>query len=183
MENEIRRRYRALRAGAATGAPITVLHIGPEQTALASGLGAEAETVWLLEIGSRRTAADFFKHSPPTPAELEAAIMGVEDEVTRARTLAASSSTLLSNDAAIRQIAHLAGLADGPGLLLSLEVVERQFDLLASLSQGRPAASAGIPDEPAFAATLLILREFMHHLQFSALGLVVPAPAAQAPQS
>lgn len=48
-----------------------------------------------------------------------------------------------------------------------MEAVERLFDLLASLSLGRPASSAGIPDTPAFAARLLILREFMHHLGFA----------------
>jgi hypothetical protein len=47
--------------------------------------------------------------------------------------------------------------------------------LLASLVLGRPASSAGIPTNPAFAATLLILREFMHHLQFDSIRIDTPS--------
>jgi hypothetical protein len=34
---------------------------------------------------------------------------------------------------------------------------------------GRPPASEGLPAGGAFAATLLILRELMHHLKFAAI--------------
>jgi hypothetical protein len=59
-------------------------------------------------------------------------------------------------------------------MLFSIDAVERQFDLLTALTQGRPATSAGIPTDIGFAATLLILREFMHHLQFSAITITSP---------
>lgn len=167
METEIRLRYGAIKRGLPEGTPITVLHIGEQQTAVASGMGAEPDAVLLLSIGSNKTAAEFFQHTPPTPGELENAIMRVEDEVTRARAITAADSTLFSADAAIREIALVAGLADQP--VLALEAVERTFDQLAAVALGRPAGSAGIPASPAFAARLLILREFMHHLQFSAI--------------
>lgn len=169
MENEIRQQYGALRLGSPPGTAITVLHIGEEETAVATGVGAEPDAVLVLAIGSRKTAADFFRHTPPTPGELETAIMVVEDEVTRARSMAAGHPTLLTTDTALRELAQIAGIPDGPELILSLEAVEGLFDLLAALSQGRPASSAGIPADPAFAATLLILREFMHHLKFTAI--------------
>ena len=35
-------------------------------------------------------------------------------------------------------------------------------------------ADTGIPDDAAFAATLLILREFMHHLQFASIRISAP---------
>ena len=54
----------------------------------------------------------------------------------------------------------------------SVEAVERLFDLLAALVQGRPSSSAGIPTDNGLAATLLILREFMHHLQFATIRIV-----------
>lgn len=169
MEHEIRQQYGAQRLGSPPGTAITVLHIGEEETAVATGVGAGPDAVMVLAIGSRTTAADFFRHTPPTPGELEAAIMVVEDEVTRARPMAAGQPTLLTTDAAIREIAQIAGVPDGSELILSVEAVEGLFDLLAALSQGRPASSAGIPASPAFAATLLILREFMHHLKFMAI--------------
>jgi len=41
------------------------------------------------------------------------------------------------------------------------------FDRCSGAVLGRPAASEGLPAGGAFAATLLILRELMHHLKVS----------------
>lgn len=170
MENEIRRRYGVIRLGSSEDTPITVLHIGEDQTGVATGVGAKPDAVLVLSMGSRRTAADFFKHTPPTSDEIETAIMLVEDEVTRARSMTAGDPTLFTTDAAIHEMAVRAGVPGHPKLIFSLEAVERLFDLLATLSLGKPASSAGIPTDPAFAATLLILREFMHHLKFTSIS-------------
>jgi exopolyphosphatase/pppGpp-phosphohydrolase len=169
MEREIRLRYGAIQRGLPEGTAITVLHIGEEQTAVASGTGAEPDAVRLLSIGSETTAAEFFQHTPPTPGELENAIMQVEDEVTRARAITTADSALFSADPAIREIALVAGLVDQSKLVFALDAVERTFDQLAAVALGRPAGSAGIPASADFAARLLILREFMHHLQFAAV--------------
>ena len=59
----------------------------------------------------------------------------------------------------------------GERMALPIDAVEGQFDLLAAFIFGRPASSAGIPADSSFAATLLILREFMHHLQFPAITI------------
>ena len=144
----------------------TLLHIGADSTTVTAGKGPHVETILVLAIGTRRTATQLFQHNPPTPGELENAIMRVEDEVNRARTIAASHPTLWTADPAIPELARIAGVS---GSSLSLEAVEGLFDLLAALSLGRPASSAGIPSTPAFAARLLILREFMHHLGFAAI--------------
>ena len=174
MDHEIRRQYGVLRQAYPPGEPITVLHIGTDQTALATGTGEKADAVMLLAIGSRRTATDFFKHTPPVPHELETAIMVVEDEVTRARKMVAGHATLLTADPDIRDIARIARASSRQDdrLALPVEAVERVFDLLAAVSLGRPASSAGIPLHPEFAATLLILRELMHHLQFASVRVL-----------
>jgi exopolyphosphatase/pppGpp-phosphohydrolase len=180
MDHEIRRQYGVLRQAYPPGEPITVLHIGTDQTALATGTGEKADAVMLLAIGSRRTATDFFKHAPPLPNELETAIMVVEDEVTRARKMVAGHAMLLTADADIRDIARIARVSagDDDGMVvtnlpaLPIEAVERVFDLLVAVSLGRPASSAGIPLHPEFAATLLILRELMHHLQFASVRIL-----------
>ena len=95
--------------------------------------------------------------------------MAVEDEVTRARTLLARGSSLFTADAAVREIALLAGAPDRPEWVLTLDAMERTFDRLAAVTLGRPASREGLPSSAAFAATLLILREFMHHLQFESI--------------
>lgn len=171
METGIHQRYRSIRLGLPAGAPITVLHIGEQETAVATGAGAEPDKVLMLAIGSQRTAAEFFLHTPPTPGEIENAIVRVEDEVTRAREMIAGYPTLVTTDASIREIAHIAGGHAGSALQLPVDAVEQVFALLASHSLGRPASSAGIPGSPVFAAMLLILREFMHHLNFSSISV------------
>jgi exopolyphosphatase/pppGpp-phosphohydrolase len=164
----IRLMYSNIRSGVANGAAITVLHIGEEQTAVASGSGVESAVI-TLALGSRRTATDHFKHEPPTAIEMENAIQAVEDEVARVRPMIVRDSKLFTADAVIRDIARLAGVADSTEHALSLDAMERTFDRLAAISLGTPASQEGIPSSAAFAATLLILREFMHHLRFSSI--------------
>lgn len=168
-DSEVQRRYALIRAGVADVAPITVIHIGEERTVVATENGIEPPVVMVLAIGSRKTAHSF-KHEPPTPGEMENAIMAVEDEVIRARTLVAGSR-LFTTDPSIREIALIAGDTDEPELHLTLDAMERTFDRLASVVLGRPATREGIPASATFAATLLILREFMHHLQFASITI------------
>ena len=169
MEDEICLRYDAIRRGIPGNTPITVLQIGAEQTVVATGTGVEPEAVLTLAVGSRITAADYFKHNPPTPGEMERAIQTVEDKVARARAIVADGSALLTTDTALHEIALTAGVPDHPVMVLTLDAMERVFARLTAVTVGRPASQEGIPTNPAFATTLLILREFMHHLQFTSL--------------
>ncbi len=147
----------------------TTLHIGIDFTRVTRTGGGQPDDTLVLRIGSGKTATDFFKHLPPTPFELENAIMAVEDEVIRAGKWLAQGSALCTRDLGIREIAQLAGVADRACMVLSVEAVEQQFDFLAAWVQGRPGSSAGIPLDSGFAASLLILREFMHNLQFASI--------------
>ena len=170
---EVRTRYAAVRRQIAGDAPVTVLHIGAAQTAVATGRGAQADAVLLLDIGWQRTAARHFAGVPPTAIELEEAIAVVEDEVTRARDVITPASGLFSTDACVGDIARAAGVGDGTAVTLPLDAVEQTFGRLTSLAHGAPASHAGLPADASFAAALLILREFMHHLHFQAI--TVPA--------
>lgn len=133
--------------------------------------GANQHTSITLAIGAQKTARAFFKYAIPSPLELETAIATVEDEVTRARPLIPIRSRLYTTGSLARQIAVLSGVTQSAVMLLSVEAVERCFDRLTSVSLGRPAAHEGIPQDAEFVATLLILREFMHHLQFEAVNV------------
>lgn len=77
-----------------------------------------------------------------------------------------------SNDVTLRDIALLAGVPESAEMCLDLDAMERTFSRLTAVIQGKPAAQDGIPDGNAFVATLLILREFMHHLHFSCIGIL-----------
>lgn len=172
---------RAHTAGPGPGA--VALHLGAERTLVAAGQDAgEPATVLTLALGHDKTAREFFRGAVPTPLALETAIAAVEDEVyaahRRYRTCMPEgpAATPLSADPGLHEAATLAGIAPGPWRVLPLDAVERLFNRLAAVSEGRPAAHEGLPESPAFAARLLVLRELMHHMPFAAVVLV-PGPS------
>lgn len=168
-DERLRRDYATRQAE--TGAPVTVLQIGAEQTRIASGHGPVPDAVLALDIGTRRTAAAHFRHEPPTADELENAIMTVEDALAPARARIVAGSALFCSDAMVRELAQLAGLPDRPAVSLSREAIERLFDRLGRVALGRPAALEGLPARNDLATTLLILREFSHHMDFAAVRI------------
>lgn len=170
--NATQTNYDAIRATFSDNTLITLLHIGDESTTVATSDADDAVVTQQLTVGAINTARTYFRHTPPTPDEMETAIMVVEDEVIRISPAVNRASQLLTTDPNVAEIARLAGLPLQSETRMSLESVERMFDRLAVVMMGRPAASEGIPADNEFAARLLILREFMHHLQFSAITVV-----------
>ena len=85
----------------------------------------------------------------------------------------ARDSRLFTTDAVIRDIVRLNGFADDVEQTLTLDATERIFERLAAEVFGKPTSYVGLPASPAFTATLLILREFMHHLRFSSITVKV----------
>ena len=166
-ETGIRQHYASIRMNVSTEKRIAVLHISAEETAVAMGNSSEPQSVLSLAIGSHKTAANYFKHYPPAPAEVENAILAVEDELMHARSIRPDDAALYTTDSAIREIAVLAGLST----TLDLEAVERLFQRWIAVINGSPASQQGIPNDAAFGTTLLILREFMHHLKFTSITL------------
>lgn len=156
-------------SGTSPSAPLTVLHIGAEQTTVLSRNGTTLATPLVLAVGAQKTAQLFFKHEPPTPYELENAIAAVEDEVMRVHSQIVPDSRLVTSDATIREIARLAGMTPATPLQLSRDDMEQVFQRLTARSLGRPASQDAMPTDAAFAATLLILREFMQHLHFASI--------------
>ena len=47
----------------------------------------------------------------------------------------------------------------------------RKWYVMAAVAMGRPAAAEGLPDDPRFVATLLVVREIMHHLDIPFIRL------------
>ena len=161
--------------------PFTVLQLGAEQTCIAAGQGPSAPSaVVALALGYDKTARDFFRGAVPTPLQLETAIASVEDEIHAGRRrplpgtepLHAKVASPWSADPGLHELATLAGIAPGPVRALPLDAMERLFNRLAAVSEGRPAAHEGLPDSASFAARLLVLRELMHHVPFDAVTLV-----------
>lgn len=158
------------------GAAAVVLDIGDDATHVAAGAGPAPELIATLAIGARRTGVGEFRHDPPTPGEMEVAIMTVEDEVMPLAARLPPAAALYTAGAGIRQIAHIAGLADTPQIVLPRDDVERVYNLLAAVALGRPASISGVRTDPPFTATLTILREFMHHLGFTEITILTSHP-------
>ena len=133
------------------------LHIGAERTTVADAA---------LALGWRSIARDHFRHDPPSPLEIENAIAAVEDEVGRMHNAIAKGGALLTGDPAILEIALAAGVTPSAETRLTLDAVEHMFTRLAAGAHGLPAGHE-------FAATLLILRELMHHLGFMSVLIAV----------
>jgi hypothetical protein len=148
--------------------PFTLLHIAEEYTLMITGTDTAAESTWLLKIGSQLIARTFFRHNPPTSDEIENAIQVVEDEIMSIRKLIPENSRLFTSDPEIGEIARLTKSAtNNSGSLLLREDMEHLFNRLAAIITGRPASQDILPTTNTFAATLLILREVMHHLGFA----------------
>jgi exopolyphosphatase/pppGpp-phosphohydrolase len=167
--------YAAARQHEGAQTCIVALHIGAELSGIAVGLGPRADLVKLLPLGSERTAREQFKTTPPAPLAMEYAIQAVEDVVMPLRPAIPREALLFSTDTTLREIALLAGADPTESVRLTLENMERLFNRLSAVVQGSPAAHQGLPETNSFAAELLILREFMHHLQFAQI-VVLHAP-------
>lgn len=98
-----------------------------------------------------------FRRDPPSALELEQAIMVVEDVLMPLAARVAPHESL--------RFYSPYPLADAlGGSILPRENVEQQFGQFAAMVEGDPLAAASLPRARHFAATLLILREWMHHL-------------------
>jgi hypothetical protein len=158
--NRIAQAYRQARDHAAADGWVTMLDIGAQESAVAFGCGDDSPAIVRLAVGT--ASGGMPRHDPPLPSELEHAIATIEDAVMPLARRLPPSSILVVTGSAMHE---LAPAHDGA----ALGDVEAMFQQLAAVAEGRPVASRGLPSGPAFAATLLIVREFMHHLGFKSL--------------
>jgi len=164
--------YAGARARVVPDAPLAYVQIGTESTFVLAGRDEVPGLVVELSLGSEKTAREFFAHVPPTGAELEQAIAWVEDELMRVDPRIRGSGQVFIGGEALREILRAGGVAAAPQPSLDIDTVERTFNRLAAVALGRPLAREGLSSSASFAATLLILRELMHHLQFARIAVL-----------
>lgn len=118
-----------------------------------------------LALGLDALTPGPFRRDPPTSLELEQAIMVVEDVL---MPLAAHVPPH-----PLVQLHSPVPLAEALGSRVqSRESIERLFGQLVAMVEGDPLASAQLPRDRRVAAALLILREWMHHLDAGSVALV-----------
>lgn len=146
------------------GTRICVLQIDAEQTSFYQGYVGEDPKPQRLPIGSRQLGQGPLRHTPPSPLELEQAIAEVEDRIMPlAHQIPVGEPLLLLLLAPA--LAPLAEASQGAGPLTRVQI-ERYFQQLAAQAEGDPRATSLFTPTPEFAAALLIVREWMHHLGF-----------------
>ncbi len=177
---DLARRYRVVRGRRPADAAVTLLHMGVGESALVWGTDGGEPVVARMAVGTHELGRGPFRHDPPTALELENAIAAIEDAVMPLALRVPRASALVAAGGAIREMASAAGRAGaGAGdIVLAVDDVEHLFDQLAAVVQGRPAASSGVPAGASYAATLLIVRETMHHLGFASITITVTTTGA-----
>ncbi len=147
---------------------ITLLLITEEFTIVAIGKSPlEPDNFWILPLGSEKTSKEFFKHTPPSPDEIEYAINFIEDNIVPLKKILPSNSELYSFSPVMQEIILQANKNIlSQEKILPIKDMEDIFSRLAIIISGRPYSTDTLPESTSFAASLLILREFMHHLGF-----------------
>ena len=139
----------------------------PEMMTLLLEIGEQSSQVWLsqpdgapshypLAFGTHAIQPGPFRNAPPTPLELERAIMVVEDELMRiAPQIPPGLQLTLRSQPSLAEV-----LGDNQ---LDRDLVEQAF--------GQLAASL-LPRDEHVAAVLLIVREWLHHLASESVLIV-----------
>jgi hypothetical protein len=141
-------------------------------------LGAGESRLQVLESGVLRelrvsigssAVAQLFHSDPPTERELEAAIDMVEAAVMPLANEISPGATLIAGDALTGEVAA-SSTGDPLAATASIDAVEGLFDQLARAGQRGTWAGTTRMDAT-FAATVVILREFMHHTRFKSIQI------------
>lgn len=166
-------RARATWLGArrALGGALTALEFGEQASAVAVGAGAEPERVIRLALGPGELARRHLRGPRPGEAAIEAAIAEVEERIMPLRPALPVGSQCVSRDPRVARIADVLGSPAGPWAGLDTHLVEQGFNRWVSIALGRPASQDTLPTTPEFGASLLVLREWLHHMGFASIRI------------
>jgi hypothetical protein len=132
--------------------------------------GAQIGTV---EAGPNAISDQHFGNGTLTPIALERAIEWTEDRIQAARLQLSAGAGLATHAPEIRHLAELAGL-QGTTLHLRIDAVEQLFSRLVLQAFGQSSPQDSLPYSPRVFASVVMLREMLHHLHFD--GVTVEPP-------
>ncbi len=162
------------------GGDITALEFGDTVSAVALGGQSEPTRVLRLQLGPGALARRHLRGASPGEAAIEAAIAEAEERIMPLRPLVAADSLCVSRDPRIAWIADVLGLPREPWVDLRTDAVEEGFNRWVAIALGRPATQDTLPTAAEFAASLLVLREWLHHLGFAGIRAARTTPGHEA---
>lgn len=172
---------------------IAMLDIGNQRCRLmvSERINNHPQPVWHhIPLGLDILATRTFRQRMPTEAQLEQAIMLVEDAVMPLARLVPGSHVFVTRDPCLLAVAqHALGVEDvesvwqttGRWPMLARDAVEHLFEQLAQQSSHPQIPDADLPQSPRWAAALVLLREVLHHWQIGAMRLLPPLRPTRSP--
>jgi hypothetical protein len=148
-------------------AATAALELDPRRT-IVRAEGTGGPVLLALPIGWEDLAGAF--DGIVSERAIEQAIERVEDALGHPK-LDFARGLRVRGDETLSQMAQAAGLAGGSDVTLTAEAVEAMFARLAMQSAGALPREDRLPGDPRFRATLVIVRELMHHLNVQELSL------------
>ena len=152
---------------------VTVLEIRGATSLVLRMAGAQALLRREFALGVDALVRQSLRHEPPLPIELEHAIELTEEAVMPLAAQFAGSAGLILQGLGASLIARSLQSGGIAQTALTLDEVESLFNRLVAVSQGLPASQEILPTDARFFAAVLIVREFMHHLNFAQVTLQI----------
>jgi hypothetical protein len=112
----------------------------------------------------------FFPHGQLNPGLLERAIEWVEDHIQAAHSAWPEGAKLFTKEADLQTLASVSGVSEGVSegaqRVLHVDAVEQTFSRLVMQAMGQAPHQEALPDSARFFASVVFVRELMHHLHF-----------------
>ncbi len=152
-------------------ADATVLDMHGETSLVQRVAGAQTLLRAEFPLGVDSLVRQSLRHEPPRPIEVELAIELAEEAVMPLAAQFGPGTGLILQGVGASLIARSLEVGGVAQTVFTLDEVEALFNRLVSVSQGRPASQETLPTDARFFAAMLMLREFMHHLNFGQVTL------------
>ena len=132
-----------------------------------------------IEFSHAQMSALFFQNGALNAAALERAIEWAEDRIQAAKMHLPAGAQLYTSEADLRTLASVSGVTQGSPQVLHVDAVEQTFSRLVMQSMGQAALQEALPASAQFFATVVFVRELMHHLHFSQIHILDDAEMAK----
>ncbi|MGK7369706.1 MAG: hypothetical protein ACNS64_05785 [Candidatus Halalkalibacterium sp. M3_1C_030] len=151
--------------------PVTILHSKSDRFILEVVYDSGSKSQSTYTAGNIQSILANLKHEPAKAIEIEAAIADIEEELMPVIKDLPERRCLFTSEKAFWEIAKVAGFESEDKLKLKIDTVEEIFNRLVDVAYGTPASRLDVPEDRGFTATVLFLRELMHHASYNIIYL------------